>query len=968
MPDSTPEQDPSFLSLDVADCELREEAFFDAIEKHGRKLYSLCKDVTGEDQCNAQSAAVFFATEDLPKSFMVMRGASGRLRTTFERGKGEWETQRKREDGPDRVEGFAYPSKLDEEFLKLTAEKQEQVIRQWTVTNQIWHLATGRIAHTNRAMDQLKQGFRRAAGNPRTGAGDDFAYPGNNLATTFRNMVAVPIFAEGGGTRVLNVHDFEEPAFEYPRSASARRDFLSRYRVIGILKVEDKLPAKVERIAPEALLKRLHELINEPPAIEGFGELKGDEWAEIKRWCEDLGKLKEARDAASEDGPPFPKFMREQKETRYRALRKLVADAFTESCGATFTRQDTELLLLQAMRVGRLMTHRTLKCAASHDIILGENEVGILNIHWHDARQLAMLIQAAEIAEAKIRSHLEQLKRDLDFEKRQEVYRTRISELLDPHGPIRGFTTRRKKSPSLIHKLIRKQRRLEENARAYEVRFPGLKAEFEGYGHLSSESFLGHGLARVYVPQRDAESGTASVSADLGMRGAPHLRFVEKSATTAVDRLNRTYDWSQPLVRRILDPAFYDIDDLCGARIITDYDSDIDQLLDELRRQCPRWGFRLSKVDDLRDASKEGYRAAHVTLRFDLDGHVPKNIAKELKRCLDASRLEMPVEIQLLTAYQDSWARKTHAQTYKREADISDELKDQWHILSDVLGDADWLSDIVKSGIEEQLLPPDFGERKLLRYLRPRLSRDDWTVVSFGIECSKELLKDSVRYNGLPEFSFAMEVCKRLVYRFQVLDSNMLLLSLLRHAWCKASGEPNTLKTTTPESPSDTIVTLLAQELRRHCHPVLQQFRDRLPLEDDKSKQFDWLESWLKDLPPWFCVMQWSARSYFTQRREDGTAQWRERLRDVYRRLKQSYEEGRGKELDDSLERAYIVEAAVLLASLAELTSERGRKRQIRLLNEYRILFREIQNFLPNRPIKARVVEELSRALRSVEV
>jgi ppGpp synthetase/RelA/SpoT-type nucleotidyltranferase len=764
---------------------------------------------------------------------------------------------------------------------------------------------------------------------------------------------------------MLSVEEYEDAAFRYPRSASASRDFLSRYRVIGILKVEGRIPAESQQSWADGLVDRLVRLSE---AELPDRPLDSQERSQLETWCREFSQHTSAREAAIAEAPEYPEFMRTAPHTpRLLALRKQIADAFSEYCRAEFTRQDTELLLLLGMQLGRLLTHRTIKYAASEKIIIGENEVGMLNVRWEDIRELSMLLHAADVAEAKIGEHLQQLKTVLDFDKRQAVHRTRISELLDPRGPIREIHTRRKTSPSLIQKLIRKQRDLDENTEVHEVHFVDLKAAFVGYGHLSSESFVGRGPTRVFLEKQDLGSARAVVQAELGMRGAPRLRF-DDTAAAVVQRVRRDDETQAPLVRRILDRDFYDIDDLCGARVITDYDSDIDQLLDELRIRGSEWGFELRKVDDQREAGKEGYRAVHVTLTLDMEGHLPNEMVSRLRKTLYLVPLKVPVEIQLRTAYQDSWAKKTHAESYKRETHIPDELRDEWEILSNVLVQADWLSDIVKSGTEEALLPSDFGEGRLIRHLRRRLSRDDLTIVLFGIECAKELLKDRLRYNGLPEFSFAMEISERLVYQFQVLDPNMLLLSMLRHTWRKATGDPSIGRSPEMKTASYTIVSLLSGELRRHCGLILRKYRSRLPLDDEKRRRADWLASWLKQLPPWFWAMQWSARAYFLQRREDRLAQWRHRLQNVYEHLEQHYAE-RGREgLDDSLERAYIVEAAVLLASLAELPSEPGRNRRIRALREYRELFREIRNYLPNRPTKARVVEEIARALRSMEL
>ena len=943
------------LSLPTEVCQHGEEEFFKDTRDN---LQQICEFVC--TQCCASSVAAFFVTEE-PRNgpqAMVMRGAAGSLVRTLNENVDDWIAAREKGECK-ALRGFSYTSLVTSEFRKLTAERQREVIQQWPVTNQIWHLASGRIANSNRAMDGLHQGFSSNARAIRTGLGDRFAYPGQNLSTTFRNMIAVPIFAEGGGTEIFSVDEIEETGIAYPGSASDRRGFLSRYRVIGILKAEGRKPLTSTPRAGKSLWAELESTLASLSLSEENKE-------EIRQWCEHVSSFDDSEQQLHIEFPPFMQGDREAP--RIVEIRKAMADGYSKCYGAEFTRQDTELLLLLGMQLGRLLTHRTIKYAASEGIIIGENEVGILNVRWQDIQELSALFHAADIMERKIATHLQGLKRLLDFEQRQRVHRTRITELLDPQGLIREIGTRRKTSPSLIRKLVRKERELDDNSEVQIVHAADLKARFVGYGHLSSGSFVGRGLARVFLAKENGGSARTVFQGECGTRGAPRLRFQEGMTMAAVERVRRERVCRGPLVRRILDPKCYNIDDLCGARVTTDYDSAIDELLDEFRLRSKEWGFQLEKVDDLREAGRDGYRAVHVTLSLNMEPYLPKRVATLLRTALAPLPLSLPCEIQLRTAYQDSWAKKTHAESYKRESFISDEARDEWEILSNVLGQADRLSDIVRSKTEEDLLPPDFGEARLLRYLRRRLSRDDLTVVLFGIDCAKELLKDRLRYNGLPEFSFAMEICERLVYHFQVLDPTMLLLSMLRHTWRKASGDPSLGREFGRPAGSDTIVGLLSKELHEHCEVVLRKYRNRVPLEESKRQRTDWLASWLKQLPPWFWAMQWSARSYFLQRREDRLAQWQTRLREVYDHLVQHYAERGHDGLDESLERAYIVEAAVLLASLAELPHEPGRNRRIRLLREYRELFREICRYLPNRPTKQRVIEDLARALREVEL
>ena len=121
----------------------------------------------------------------------------------------------------------------------------------------------------------------------------------------------------------------------------------------------------------------------------------------------------------------------------------------------------------------------------------------------------------------------------------------------------------------------------------------------------------------------------------------------------------------------------------------------------------------------------------------------------------------------------------------------------------------------------------------------------------------------------------------------------------------------------------------------------------------------------MKRLPAWFWEMQRGYRAYFTQRPEDGLAHWKARLRTVYQSLLARYVEGGREDLEDWLERAYVVEAAILAANLNELRSAPGRRQRVRLYHEYRALFHEIRNYLPNGAVKKDVIEKLERAFRA---
>ncbi len=935
-----------------------EEDFFRGIEG---PLNSLCEAIAKE-VC-ADSAAVFFVTDDNPPGsapFIVMRGAWGSLHETFEEHVEHWRHWRKGQiEDRGRYSGFAYPSANTNEFRALSDELQQQDIKGWSVTNQVWHLAKGRIANSNRAMDELHGGVARI------GRGDSKAYPGSGLYTSFRTMVAVPIFAHGNDGQVVAVQGSQEGDL-YPRIASSSSEFLGRYRVIGILKVENKKP-ECEEVTIGNIEQELEQRLSRDL------DVTLQERQEILAWGQKVASQTSV--AFEHHGCPYPDVIKNTETLssdagRGRQLCKDVADIVTRCCQAEFTRQDTELLVLLAMQVGRLATRRIITHAADLGIVVGENEVGVLNMRWRDVDHLAALGRAAEAATRKLNYHLEALRSELDYERRQMIFRLRVSELLDAQGPIRDVAARHKEFISLFRKLVRKQRLLEENLILERVDFTGFHFDLQGYGIRSGERAKATGLIRFLMDRPQVGEAAVETTARLGTKGGVQAT-IDDRFVVALHPEKRICAVDSLLVKRILDPHCFAVDDLAGARIITDYESDIGEVLDELRIRLRLWNIDLCKVDDLPSSKEGGYRAVHLTVKVDIGPLLPSADIAMLREALEIRNdhpVLLPAEIQLRTAYQHSWALKTHGTSYKREEQIPEDLTDEQEILSNVLAEADKLSDIVRSNIENTLLPSDYGERRLLAFLSRHCTPADLNIAKFGLACAKEILKDQLRYNGQPEYEFVIEVCERLVYNFGFADSTMLLLALLRNVWRLERGRYES--PAIPGSPdpgsnhsTDHIISQLCRRLERKCPAVLAKYRDLLPMEPDLRQQTHWLQTWMAEFPPWFWVMQRTFREYFAQPAEDRTRQVTKRLKAMYWFLQ---DQGGGS-LAERLERAYVMEAAVLMATLTELPYEPGQARRKRQHDEYLSLYREIRKYLPNGPTKTRVVEELESAFREVE-
>src|ERR1700722_1164214 len=340
-----------FASVDES-AQKDEETFFQYI---GARLHELCEQIARD--VDADSCALFFVTEEPIVNglrYMVMRGAAGRLRYTFNRRIAKWRERRFTLGPLDTFEGFAYAEKKDEPGLS------PDNAREWSVTSQIWHLAEGRIANSNRAMDELHGGMGRV------GSGDSIAYPDKNLHTTFRGMIAVPIFAQGGSVLMARLRQANPKGHTYPPDASPSGEFLSKYRVIGILKIEGKRPSSHGTLAFAEVKRRLDDLFRH---LDGIGhKVPKPNREHLLRWTRQIGcsNIKDLSHRKNKSrmselfgpkGRPFPEFLHRRAISDTEERERVAAcrgfgDIFSRIFHAEFTRQDMELLVLMAMQVG----------------------------------------------------------------------------------------------------------------------------------------------------------------------------------------------------------------------------------------------------------------------------------------------------------------------------------------------------------------------------------------------------------------------------------------------------------------------------------------------------------------------------------------------------------------------------------------------------------------------------------------
>jgi ppGpp synthetase/RelA/SpoT-type nucleotidyltranferase len=390
--------------------------FFKAIRP---SLDKLCTAV--HSLLRADSSAVFFVPED--ETHIRMCGASGNLARTldtfFEAG-----------CDPEHVKGTVYESKLGQ-------------LNEWPMTNQIWHLGLARIANSLSAFQQL-------SGRPLEGkgVGDDYAYnpqqQGWSLKNTFRTFLAVPIFARGRTHPVVQ---------SLPDLSPSHREFLRRYRVIGIIKVEGKKPTEDHPV------KSQDELWARLPQNEEGREIQ----QRLEAWFNSGGTVEALHDL-------FKEIPAEQDQSNERTERLLadtmrtgskqpyppMVDFLTTLFDARFSKDDAELLVTIAMHLGRILALRTMQHAAQQGILLTENTIGELDIRYSDILPLTALQRTTKRVCTKMEFELGKLQRQLEEAKWKQWSSVEVTSLPKYRSPVRGIAVRPKNLDSLFGKLIAK--------------------------------------------------------------------------------------------------------------------------------------------------------------------------------------------------------------------------------------------------------------------------------------------------------------------------------------------------------------------------------------------------------------------------------------------------------------------------------------------------------------------------------
>jgi putative GTP pyrophosphokinase len=116
-----------------------------------------------------------------------------------------------------------------------------------------------------------------------------------------------------------------------------------------------------------------------------------------------------------------------------------------------------------------------------------------------------------------------------------------------------------------------------------------------------------------------------------------------------------------------------DLTDIAGIRVICNYVDDLYTMADLLLRQDDI--ELIARKDYIANPKESGYRSLHLVV---------------LVPVFQAARTErMPVEIQLRTIAQDTWASLEHELKYKKQGDISEEDRAELITCAKILADVD---------------------------------------------------------------------------------------------------------------------------------------------------------------------------------------------------------------------------------------------------------------------------------------
>lgn len=140
--------------------------------------------------------------------------------------------------------------------------------------------------------------------------------------------------------------------------------------------------------------------------------------------------------------------------------------------------------------------------------------------------------------------------------------------------------------------------------------------------------------------------------------------------------------------------TIFDINDLIGFRVVCNNLIDVHRFFELLRENLPSNAY-VTIENYIEKPKQSGYRALHVNIRMNIE-----------QRARLKSTVRVPFEVQIRTLMQDSFARLSHRDVYKRATPLPNDLQKSTIDLASLLSQADIIANTIRSQISKERVPP----------------------------------------------------------------------------------------------------------------------------------------------------------------------------------------------------------------------------------------------------------------------
>ncbi len=187
-----------------------------------------------------------------------------------------------------------------------------------------------------------------------------------------------------------------------------------------------------------------------------------------------------------------------------------------------------------------------------------------------------------------------------------------------------------------------------------------------------SEDFYEHYLSELSYAKNIVEQ----VFTEEFKEKAEHFKVRIKSKDSTTEKLKRLNLAVSP------ESAMTNLTDIVGVRIVCRFLSDVYELASLI--EDDKNFTHVKSKDYIRNPKENGYRSYHIILM------------------LETENSEIPIEIQLRTISQDSWASLEHKMKYKKEVKNQRLIKFELKRLSDEMASSDISMQTLKDIIEDE--------------------------------------------------------------------------------------------------------------------------------------------------------------------------------------------------------------------------------------------------------------------------